>query len=108
MARLFKGGTAGRGHLMKRTILGGALGLALALGTAGSALAETAVVENVSIGDLQKLLQDMGYRAETVTNDGNPYIKSTTSGYYWFVNFYDCADAAASASCRSIEFVTGS
>lgn len=93
---------------MKRALLGGILALALGLGASGAAQAEGTVMENISIGDLQKLLQDMGYRAETVTNDGNPYIKSTTSGYYWFVNFYDCVDAAASASCRSIEFVTGS
>lgn len=97
---------------MKRAMLSGILALAVGLGASGAARAEGTVLESVSIGDIQKLLQDTGHQAETVTNDGNPYIKTTTKSdtsiYYWFVNFYDCVDAAASASCRSIEFVTGS
>lgn len=93
---------------MKRALLGAALAVTLAAGTDGAARAQTPVLENISIGDLQTLLQDMGYRAETVTSDGNPYLKSTAGGYYWFVNFYDCADATTSASCRSIEFVSAS
>lgn len=63
--------------------------------------------ETVSIGDMQQLLQDLGYRAQVVTNDGPAaYLKSQSQNATFFVNFYDCVEEKPSKTCNSVEFVT--
>lgn len=88
------------------------LTLAVLVATALPAIAQTgaggAQVRTITGEDpalLQRLMQDLGYRAEMATDDsGDPLIRSAAGGINFDVYFYGCTNGK---TCNAIQFVSG-
>lgn len=84
------------------------LGLVALVALASSAQAETTkdrVYTRLTGEEMQKIMQDLGYRAQLDVDDvGDPLIVSTASGYKFRVLFYDCDKREG---CNAIQFWAG-
>ena len=77
-----------------------ALGLALCLGTAVPALAQT--VQANDPASITEILQSFGYRAELGTDSGgDPKISSSSGGASFSIFFYGCSNGQ---DCDAISF----
>lgn len=84
------------------------LGIVALFALIGSAQAETTkdrVYTRLSGEEMQKIMQDLGYRAQLDVDDvGDPLIISTASGYKFRVLFYDCEKGKG---CNAVQFWAG-
>lgn len=87
---------------MKRRILTGiAAGLAL-LG-AGAAQAKPIPEAGITPAEMAELLQESGYRAQTVRVGDTLRVESSSQGLDWGVAFYECEGGR----CKDIQFFIG-
>lgn len=77
----------------------------MALTSAVQAETERAQVYTRLTGpEMQRIMQDLGYRAQLETDSvGDPLISSTTGGYKFRILFYDCDRGG----CNAIQFWAG-
>ena len=66
---------------------------------------ETKQRSSITEAELQKLVQDAGYRAMIASDDQGPYIDSSASGQRFYIGLYDC-DEATPKQCNILELLT--
>ena len=82
--------------------------IAVACAWLGVVVAQAAAAQNVTAADPSSVaaaLQGAGYRAElTKDDDGDPLIKSSSSGTDFLILFYACT---RNVDCRTVQFYAG-